>query len=267
MTRTLAKPMSAEEAYGWRVGRWSRMVGRSLVEWLDRPAGLRWLDIGCGTGALSQAILETSGANRLVGIDPSDDDIGLAREKLRGTRAEFHQASAEALPFSAGAFDVVASGLVLNFLSDADLAMGEMQRVAVPGGSVAGHVWDFGGEMQVVRRFWDAAIAVDGAAAQADQGVLFPLCKPEPLRQLFLDSGLRDVDVRPISVTARFPDFATYWGALINEDWTGGRFLNSLPEIARHAVRKRIYESLPLQNNGSLDLEARAWAARGTTAE
>lgn len=267
MTIALAKPMSAEEAYGWRVGRWSRMVGRSLVEWLNRPAGLRWLDIGCGTGALSQAILETSAASRLVGIDPSDDDIGLAREKLHDARAEFHQASAEALPFAAGAFDVIASGLVLNFLSDAGLAMREMQRVAVPGGSVAGYVWDFGGEMQVVRRFWDAAIAVDGAAAQADQATVFPLCEPEPLRQLFLESGLREVDVRPISVTARFPDFATYWCALMAEDWTGGRFIKSFPDTARQAIRERLYRNLPLQNNGSLDLEARAWAVRGRTAQ
>jgi SAM-dependent methyltransferase len=267
MTIALEKPMSADEAYGWRVGRWSRQVGRSFIKWLGRPSGLRWLEIGCGTGALSAAILETARPSALVGIDPSDNDIGLARKKLRGTRAEFHQANAEALPFSAGAFDVVASGLVLNFLSDADLAMREMQRVAVPGGCIAGYVWDFGGEMQVVRRFWDAAIAVDGGAAQADQAVVFPLCKPEPLRRLFVESGLRDVDVRPISATARFPDFATYWGALINEDWTGGRFLNALPEIARHAVRKRLHQSLPPRNDGSLDLEAGAWAVRGTTAE
>jgi len=243
------------------------MVGRSLVEWLNRPAGLRWLDIGCGTGALSQAILETSGASRLVGIDPSDNDIGFAREKLRDTRAEFHQASAEALPFSAGAFDVVASGLVLNFLSNTGLAMREMQRVAIPGGIVAGYVWDLGGEMQVVRRFWDSAIAVEGAAAQADQAAVFPLCEPEPLRQLFLEFGLREVDVRPISATARFPDFATYWCALMAEDWTGGRVMKSLPDTARQAIRERLYRSLPVQVDGGFDLVARAWAVRGAVAE
>ncbi len=267
MTRTLAKPMSAGEAYGWRVGRWSRMVGRSLVEWLNRPAGLRWLDIGCGAGALSQAILETSGASRLVGIDPSDNDIGLAREKLRDSRAEFHQASAEALPFAAGAFDVVASGLVLNFLSDAGLAMREMQRVAVPGGSVAGYVWDFGGEMQVVRRFWDAAIAVDGAAIEADQGARFRLCKPEPLRQLFVESGLRDVEVRPIDVPACFLDFDTYWTGLTTGDGSTVNYVNSISGNCREAIRTRLCQSLLLRKDGSFDLVARAWAVRGRIAE
>lgn len=267
MTIVLQKPMSAEEAYGWRVGRWSRMVGRSLVEWLNRPAGLRWLDIGCGTGSLSQAILETSGANRLVGIDPSGDDIGLAQQKLGDTRAEFHQASAEALPFSARAFDVIASGLVLNFLSDAGLAMREMQRVAVPGGSVAGYVWDFAGEMQVLRRFWDAAIAVDRAAAKVDHGTRFRLCQPEPLRQLFVESGLLGVEVRPIEVAACFPDFDTYWNGLTTGDsWTVD-YVNSISGESRESVRKRLCQSLPLESDGSFALMARAWAVRGMTAE
>lgn len=140
-----------------------------------------------------------------------------------------------------------------------------MHRVTVPGGCITGYVWDFGGEMQVVRRFWDAAIAVDGAAAQADQAVIFPFCKPHLLRKLFLESGLREVDVQPISVTARFPDFATYWSALRAKDWTGGRFVNSLPETVRQAIRQKLYENLPLEDDGSFVLMARAWAARGTS--
>ena len=261
------KPMSDKEAYDWRVGRWSQMVGRSFVEWLGLNVGLRWLEIGCGTGALSRAILDTGQARTLVGIDPSDEDLALTREALGDERAEFRQGVAEALPFPDGSFNVTASGLVFNFLKDAPLAFREMQRVTVPGGCIAGYVWDFGGEMQIVRRFWDATIAVDSAAAQADQAVIFPFCKPELLRQLFLESGLQEVDVQPISVTARFPDFATYWNALMAKDWTGGRFVNSLPETARRAIRKGLYESLPLQDDGSFVLKARAWAARGTTAD
>ena len=154
-----------------------------------------------------------------------------------------------------------------NFLKDAPLAFREKQRVAIPGGCLAGYVWDFAGEMQVVRRFWDAAIAVDSAAAQADQAAIFPFCKPEAPRHLFLVSGLRDVDVQPISAMVRFREFATYWGALLAKDWTGGRFVNGLPEAARQAIRKRLYESLPLQDDGSFVLMVRAWALRGTTTD
>ena len=265
MTSPLVKPMRAEEAYDWRAGRWSQAVGRSFVEWLGCPPGLRWLEIGCGAGALSRAILEKGEPGKLIGIDPSDQDLAQTRQTLRDGRAEFQQGVMEALSFPEGSFDVIASGLVFNFLKDAPLAFGEMQRVAIPGGCLAGYVWDFAGEMQVVRRFWDAAIVVDGAAALADQAAIFPFCKPEALRQLFLVSGLQDVDVQPISATARFPDFTTYWSALLAQDWTGGRFVNALPEIAQQAIRKRLYESLPLQDDGSFVLMVRAWAVRGTT--
>ena len=266
MTRPPVKPMRVEEAYDWRAGRWSQAVGRSFVEWLGCPPGLRWLEIGCGAGALSRAILEKGEPGRLIGIDPSDQDLAQTRQTSRDARAEFQQGVMEALSFPEGSFDVIASGLVFNFLKDAPLAFREMQRVAIPGGCLAGYVWDFAGEMQVVRRFWDAAIAVDSAAAQADQAAIFPFCEPESLRQLFLVSGLRDVDVQPISATARFPDFATYWSALLAQDWTGGRFVNSLRESDQQAIRKRLYESLPLQDDGSFVLMVRAWAVRGTTA-
>ena len=267
MTNPLVKPMSAKEAYDWRVGRWSQVVGRSFVEWLGCPPGLQWLEIGCGAGALSRAILEKGEPGKLIGIDPSEEDLAQTRQTLRDGRAEFQLGVMEALPFPDGSFDVIAAGLVFNFLKDAPLAFGEMQRVAIPGGCLAGYVWDFAGEMQVVRRFWDAAIAVDSAAAQADQAAIFPFCKREQLRQLFLVSGLRNVDVQPIAATARFPDFATYWRALMAEDWTGGRFVNALPETARAAIYKRLYESLPLQDDGSFALMARAWAVRGTTVD
>ncbi len=265
MSEASVQPMSAEDAYGWRVGRWSQLVGRSFVAWLGLPRGLRWLEIGCGMGALSQAILETSGASRLAGIDPCGDNIAWARKKLLDTRAEYHQASAEALPFSSGAFDVIASGLVLDSLSEARLAMREMLRVAVPGGTVAGYVWDFAGEMQVLRRFWDEAIAVDPAAAEVDHGTRYPLCRPEPLRQLFVEAGLLDVEVRPMDVAAHFPDFNTYWTALTTGDVATKDYVDSISGERRETVCSGLYQSLPWRADGSFALLARAWAIRART--
>ena len=151
----MTKMLDEGEAYDWRVGRWSGMVGEAFVAWLGRPAGLRWLELGCGAGALSRAALEVGGAASLVGVDPSAGAIARAGAIVDDARADFRQGAAEALAFPDDGFDVVVSGLALNFMADSSAAMLEMSRVVVPGGTIAGYVWDFAGEMQVFRRFWD----------------------------------------------------------------------------------------------------------------
>jgi SAM-dependent methyltransferase len=256
--------MDAREAYGWRVGRWSRLVGRSFVGWLDVGSGRRWLDVGCGEGALSAAILETAAPSRLCGIDPAPEDVTRAREKMGGNGCEFQAAAAEALPFPDRTFDAIVAGLVFHFFSDPPQAFREMRRVAMPGAWIGGYVWDFGGEMQVVRRFWDAAIAADGAARNADPAGKMELWKPEPLRRLFTNAGLTGVEARPIDVAARFPEFATYWAALSHPDWTGGQYLAGLPRDRRDAIRRRLKAGLPA---GAFELVARAFALRGRVAE
>ncbi len=260
---TAANPLGKAEAYDWRVGRWSRAVGGILVDWLDLPPGLRWLDVGCGAGALSHAILEAGSARRLVGIDPSDGAIATARGAITDPAAEFREGAAEALPFADGAFDVVASGLALNFMADQRRAMAEMARVVVPGGWIAAYVWDFAGDMQVMRRYWDAAIAIDPGARQADQGPRFPICRPEPLVALFTEAGLAETSVRPEDVAAEFPNFETYWHAISTGNGSTGRYAGSLSQANRRALRDRLRQTLPLRADGSFCLNARAWAVRG----
>jgi len=163
------------------VGRWSRLVARDFLKWLDAPAGLDWLDVGCGTGALAEAIGDGFAPNRLAGIDPSAGFLGFARERLGAARAELRQADAQELPFAAAEFDRVVSGLVLNFVADQARMVAEMARVARPGGEVGLYVWDYAGKMEMMRRFWDAAVALDAGAGALDEGVRFPVCRPEPL--------------------------------------------------------------------------------------
>jgi SAM-dependent methyltransferase len=258
--------MNEVEAYEWRVGKWSRLVGEAVVSWLDKPQGLRWLDVGCGAGALSEAILRMGKARQLVGIDTSIDAIELARRTIGDSRADFRVGSAEKMSFADESFDVVASGLCLNWLEQPLLAMKQMRRVVMEGGCITAYVWDFAGEMQVLRRYWDAASVVDVAAKQADQGPRFPLCQPSTLRQLFVDAGLTSVEVGPVDVLAQFPSFETYWDALTTGDGSTAQYANSISSSQRAAVRETLRDTLSLEANGSFNLIARAWAVRGTRA-
>jgi SAM-dependent methyltransferase len=253
---------STYEAY---VGRWSRLVARELLRWLAVPSGARWLDVGCGTGALSETILRGAGPAEVVGGDPSDGFIAYAREHVRGERVAFEVADAQALPFEAARFDVVVSGLVLNFVQAPERCLAEMIRVAGPSGTVAAYVWDYGGEMQLIRRFWDAAVALDPGARDLDEGRRFPLCRPEPLERLFREAGLERVAVRSIDVPTVFRDFDDYWAPFLGAQGPAPSYAMSLGEQQRAALRERIRAGLPATDDGSIRLIARAWAARGTT--
>ena len=172
-------------AYEPYVGRWSRLVARQFLKWLELPQGLRWLDIGCGTGALSFAILEHCNPAEVMGVDPSTGFLRHARETLLDNRVTFHPGSAENLPAPLNKFDAAVSGLVLNFTSDPTRAISEASRVVKPGGLCALYVWDYAEGMQMMRFFWDAARELDSGAAARDEARRFPICQPEALASLF----------------------------------------------------------------------------------
>jgi SAM-dependent methyltransferase len=173
------------------VGRWSRLVAREFFDWLSAPPEVDWLDVGCGTGVVTEAIAERCAPRRLAGIDPSAGFLDFARQRLRTAGAELHQADARKLPFAAAQFDRVVSGLVLNFVPDPALAVAEMARVVRSGGEIALYVWDYAGKMELMRHFWDAAIALDPLVRELDEGRRSPICKPEPLRRLFVSPPVR----------------------------------------------------------------------------
>jgi SAM-dependent methyltransferase len=253
------------DPYEQYVGRWSRRVAPRFLAWLRIPAGRRWLDVGCGTGALSAAILDQGAPASLTGIEPSAGFLASARRQLGG-RAVLHQASATQIPLGDGSVDVVVSGLVLNFVPDPRAALAEMTRVTGPGGTIAVYVWDYAGGMELMRVFWDAAIALDPAAAKLDEGVRFPLCRPEPLAELFTAAGLQSVEVTAIDVPTPFTAFADYWQPFLGGQGPAPAYAMSLDEAARTRLRDRIRERLPAAADGSISLTARAWAARGAVA-
>ena len=250
-------------AYEQYVGRWSRQVAREFLKWVVVPPGRRWLDVGCGPGALSQAILDQTAPSAVMGIDPSTDFIAFARAQVRDARVRFEVGDARSLPSEAGRYDAVVSGLALNFVPQPDLALAEMVRVTRPGGSVAVYVWDYAGQMQWIRYFWDAAVALDPAAVAQDEGRRFPLCRPEALAGLFRSAGLRQVETRAIDVPTIFRNFEDYWSPFLGGQGPAPGYVLSLSEAHCGALRDLLRAGLPMAPDGSIHLIARAWAVSG----
>ena len=247
------------------VGRWSRLVAREFVAWLQVPPGSRWLDVGCGSGALTETVLADAGPESIEGVDTSEAFVAYAASRVTDPRASFAVADAQALDRPGAAYDAVASSLVLNFLPDPARGAAEMRRVVRPGGVVAGYVWDYAGEMQLMRRFWDAAAELDPAAADLDEGRRMAGCNPADLEALFSGAGLEEVETRAIDVPTVFADFDDYWSPFEGGQGPAPGYCASLPPDRRAALRERLRETLPAAADGSISLVARAWAVRGTS--
>ncbi len=251
---------SSYEAY---VGRWSRLVAKEFTRWLAIPENKRWLDVGCGTGALSQTILNLKGPQKIKGIDRSEGYVEYLRNKVHDPRAEFEVGDAQALPVGSNAYDVAVSGLVLNFVPQAKQMIAEMRRAICETGTVALYVWDYAEKMEFLRYFWDAASALDHAAQALDEGRRFPVCNPEALAGLFQHAGLTEIETRPIDVPTHFTDFDDYWFPFLGGQGPAPSYLMSLSDERRAQLRERLHASLPFAPDGSIPLVARAWAIKG----
>lgn len=248
------------EAY---IGRWSRLTAVEFVKWLGLESGLNWLEVGCGTGALSQAVLDRMAPETLLGIDRSSVYASAARDRLAYGKARFAVGEAQALPVRAQQCDVAISALVLNFVPQPERMIQEMLRSLRPGGRLALYVWDYGGKMELIRYFWNAAVEVDRSAETLDEARRFPLCRPQALRNLLEKEGARDVEVEAIDVATRFRDFEDYWAPFLMGQGPGPGYVGSLKPGVREQLQERLRMSLPQEGDGSINLVARAWAVRG----
>lgn len=251
------------ENYEPYVGRWSRVIAPKFIDWLGVAAESHWLDVGCGTGALSQTILQKSAPTTVKGIDRSQGFVTYAQMRVQDARAQFEVGDAQALPVESASCDAAVSGLVLNFVPQPIQMVTEMRRVVRPGGTVALYIWDYATKMQFMRHFWNAAAALDPAAYDLDEGRRFPLCQPEPLASLFGEAGLTQVAVQPIDIDTDFRNFDDFWLPFLRGQGPAPGYAMSLPEEQRVALRERIRAALPIAIDGSIPLVARAWAVRG----
>lgn len=255
---------TAGDLYEPYVGRWSRLVARDFLSWLRISAQREWLDIGCGTGALSQVILDNADPRSVRGIDPSEGFVEYARAHTPSPLASFEIGDAQSLPLDTASVDATVSALALNFVPGPSAGAAEMARVTRPGGVVAAYVWDYAGKMELMQHFWSAAAALEPTASELDEGPRFPICAPEPLANLFEGAGLRDVQVEAIDLPMHFRDFDDYWSPFLGGVGPAPAYAMSLSEDDREALRDRLRSQLPISDDGSIDLIARAWAVRGS---
>lgn len=253
------------QPYERYIGRWSAKVASEFLATLPVGPACRWLDVGCGTAALTEAILAARQPIRVDGVDPSEVFLNYARERVADDRAQFHVGEATSLPFAPGAFDVVVSGLVLNFVEDPPRALREMTRVARSNGVVGAYVWDYADGMLAIRHFWDAAAELDPSALELDEGRRFALARADPLGRLFADAGLASVVVRAIEISTAFADFDDLWSPFLGGQGPAGEYAAALDVEHRAALRERIRESVPIASDGSIHLTARAWGVHGRT--
>jgi SAM-dependent methyltransferase len=251
------------DLYERYVGRWSLPVAREFLQWLAVPAGGQWLDVGCGTGALSQTILEVAEPAGITALDRSEAFVAFARSQIADERVRFEVGDAQTLRSDIGPFDAIVSGLVLNFIPQPEQALAGMRRVARKGGVVGAYVWDYAEGMQLMRCFWDAAVALDPKVNDIDEVRRFPHSSPEPMKELFQGAAFHHVEVIPIEVPTNFRDFDDYWSPFLGGQGPAPSYAMSLTEKDRSKLREKIRAGLPIQPDGSIRLSARAWGIKG----
>jgi SAM-dependent methyltransferase len=249
------------DAYDRFVGRYGPSLASALLGFAGLEPGMRALDVGCGPGALSAALVDQLGAASVSAADPSTTFVDACRMRLPGV--DVVEASAEALPFADGTFDATLSQLVVNFMSDPEAGVREMVRVTRPGGVVASCVWDYAGEMTLLRAFWDVAreIAPERAAA-SDEGVVMAWCREGELAELWRAAHFHSVRLGSLVASAKYADFEDLWSPLPTGVGPAGAFCSSLDEKRQAALRDALRGRLQI-GDGPFELTARAWAVAG----
>ena len=252
---------ASADAYDRHVGRYGSQLAAALIDFARVESGMRALDVGCGPGALTAALAERLGSVNVCGADPSELFADACRSRVPGV--EVVVAAAESLPFDCGAFDATLSQLVVNFMDDAEHGVREMARVTRAGGVVASCVWDYAGEMTLLRGFWDAAREVDPErAAAADEGVVMRWCGEGELAELWRAAGLRDVRFGSLIVRASYESFEDLWAPFPTGIAPSGAFCKALDDSARARLRDAYRRRLGVEDR-PFELSARAWAAAG----
>jgi ubiquinone/menaquinone biosynthesis C-methylase UbiE len=252
------------ELYESYVGRWSRKVAVSFMKWLDLPFNFKWIDVGCGTGALSEVVLKHYKPEFLIGVDTSESHIIAISENLRNFKnTDFRVADAYNTGAENNSLDVVISGLVLNFVPDVNKALKEFQRILAKNGTAAAYVWDYSDKMEMMRYFWDAAVFLFEDAIIKDESNHFNICNKDILQKLFADNCFSGIETTQIDVQTIFNDFYDYWNPFLSGIAPAPAYCMSLSEDERSLLKERIFNTLPVKGDGSIHLIARAIAVKG----
>ena len=249
------------EAYDRFVGRYSYGLCSELADAAGVGAGATVLDVGAGTGVGTRRLVELVGAERTAAVEPTEPFAEALRARLPG--ADVRLAAAESLPFEDGAFDASFAQLVVNFMGDPAAGVGEMRRVTRPGGAVAACVWDYPGEMTLLRAFWDVAAELDPEGVrEVDERTQMPFARQGELAGLWRQAGLEEVEDGEITVAAEYESFDDLWEPFAVGVGPAGRYAASLEPGPQKALEDEYHRRLSVPD-GAFRLEARAWFALG----
>jgi SAM-dependent methyltransferase len=254
---------SESEAYERFMGGWSRQLAPVFLEFVGLEEGDSVLDVGSGTGALSAAVLAETESTRVVGIDPSTAYVTYAESRTDNDRGTFEVGDAQELRFSDATFDKTLSLLVINFIPDPHKALSEMIRVTRKGGIVAATVWDYDQGMEMLRIFWDEAVALDPEAEARDERHM-RFCRSGELAELWREHGLEDVREEALIILTEFQSFDNFWSPFLEGQGPAGAYVASLAEGEQYRLKERLRQRLSVESTaGPIELSARAWAVRG----
>lgn len=248
------------DAYDRYMGRWSRAIGERFLEWLDPPRNCQWLDVGCGTGAFTQLIIDRAAPGKVIGVDPSPAQVEHSKRKVPAPQADFRAGSALDLPFGAGEFDVVVSALVIHFLPDRSKGLREMLRVTRPGGIVGGYTWRRSSTINDAP-YGPLARGVTDIVGDVMLSPTVPEAMPDGLLATLTEAGYRNIDVTTIEASQTFRDFEDYWTSQT------GTFPHPVAKSAaalsgheRDRLRDMVRTALPAAADGTITYSARCTA-------
>jgi len=246
----------AATAYEAFMGRWSRQLSGAFADTAGVAAGLRVLDVGCGTGALTDELVQRVGLHEVAAVDPSRSFLSAMRERF--PELDVRQAAADRLPFEDGAFDVALCQLVVHFMPDPVAGLAEMRRGTRAGGVVAACVWDYAGNRGPLGVFWDAAREVR-PDVRDESGL--PGTRDGHLVELFWAAGLRDVSQSTLHASITHASFDAWWDPFTRGAGPAGAFVAGLTADEAVHLRAACQRRLP---PGPVTVRAVAWAARGS---
>ena len=246
-------------SYDKSMGVWSRIVGSNFLNWLLPEPDQKWVDIGCGTGAFTEQIIESCNPLEVQGVDPSEAQLEFARSKNAIKKVHFQTGDAMALPFEDDTFDVAAMALVIFFVPEPEKALEEMKRVVRSGGLVTAYVWDI--------REGGFPLEPIHAVLRA-KGIEYPLppsvdaSRMMNLETLWVSAGLNSIEVSKISCERTFEGFDEYWD-LTSSSTALQPVWKILDASEIDAVKNFTKENLKIKNGEKLVLPSWVNAIRG----
>jgi len=245
------------------MGRWSRALGKEFLAWLAPPKNATWLDVGCGTGAFSELLVNTVEPRSVSGVDPAPAQVEYAVKHINGV--DFRVGDALALPFPDKSFDVVASALVIHFLPDRAKGFAEMKRVANAGGIVAGYTWQRGGGLPDGAPYMPMSNAVEAIGGEVARLPTVPEGAPDALKSTLVGAGFEDIETHPVTVTQSFKTFNDYWTSQTPSFAPVAKSVLALSEAKREELKAYLRKTLPTAADGSISYPATALAFKART--